>query len=653
MLYDLEENIKVIVGRYKVPVRLGYKGERIYLHFKYNKSLIAEVKVMSGARYHGFDEVNPRKVWSIANDAHNHFNLAFLKGEDPFALYKYPLDETIKKILSTATRPLYSHQVEMIAHMLIKHYVIIACEQGTGKSLAALELCERAGLESHEVLYVGPVSGVHAVSREFIKWGTYLKPKMISYDKLGRGYSIDPVPKCVIFDESSRVKNPQAKRSIAALSLAEKVRDTYKGDGYVILMSGTPAPRVPVDWYHQCSIACPGYIREGNIHKFKQRLCVIENRESITGGIYPHVVTWLDDENKCASCGRFKADPVHDIITALSTGAKYHDFIPARNEVQYLYERMKGLVLVKFKKDCLDLPEKQYQIITVKPTVETIRMAQLIQKTSSRAIQALTLLRELSDGFQYREKEIGKKVCTLCKGKKEILAGAPLMIDDDSIDGSMSIKYEEEVNPTEKEMVSCPHCGGTGEETVYDRTVEEITTPKDGVLEDLLDDHEEVGRLIVWAGFTGSIDRICDICHRKGWSTLRVDGRGYTSHDVLGHTIADGTYLDCMDASNPNRKQLLIDYPKVCFVGHPKAGGMALTLTASPTELYYSNSFDGEARMQSEDRFHRIGMDTNRGATIIDIIHLPTDKLILDNLLKKKRLQSLTMGQLAEVMNHD
>jgi len=50
--------------------------------------------------------------------------------------------------------------------------------------------------------------------------------------------------------------------------------------------------------------------------------------------------------------------------------------------------------------------------------------------------------------------------------------------------------------------------------------------------------------------------------------------------------------------------------------------------------------------MQAEDRFHRAGMDTNRGATIIDLIHLSTDKLVLDNLKKKKKLQSLTMGDL-------
>ena len=52
--------------------------------------------------------------------------------------------------------------------------------------------------------------------------------------------------------------------------------------------------------------------------------------------------------------------------------------------------------------------------------------------------------------------------------------------------------------------------------------------------------------------------------------------------------------------------------------------------------------------MQAEDRGHRPGMDIDRGHTIKDIIHLPVDQLVIDNLQKKKKLQSMSMGQLAD-----
>ena len=86
---------------------------------------------------------------------------------------------------------------------------------------------------------------------------------------------------------------------------------------------------------------------------------------------------------------------------------------------------------------------------------------------------------------------------------------------------------------------------------------------------------------------------------------------------------------------------------KLAFVGNAISGGMAITLTASDTIIFYSNSFDGQARMQAEDRIHRIGM---KGANIIDLIHLPTDQLILDNLKLKKDLQAVTMGDLASCL---
>ncbi len=77
---------------------------------------------------------------------------------------------------------------------------------------------------------------------------------------------------------------------------------------------------------------------------------------------------------------------------------------------------------------------------------------------------------------------------------------------------------------------------------------------------------------------------------------------------------------------------------------------MGITLTASQTILMYSNSFNGEDRVQVINRIHRPGMDVNRGATIIDIVHLDIDQFVLDNLQKKQDLLNLTMGELREAM---
>jgi hypothetical protein len=152
-----------------------------------------------------------------------------------------------------------------------------------------------------------------------------------------------------------------------------------------------------------------------------------------------------------------------------------------------------------------------------------------------------------------------------------------------------------------------------------------------------LDDHFDVGRLVIYAGFTGSVDRCVQIAKDHQWQVIRVDGRGWNTGGM------EGEGLEIFQ--NQQEK-----YPRVAFIAQPGAGGMGITLTASPTILYYSNDFDFDHRIQSESRIHRIGMDVNRGATIIDLIHLETDRLILDNLLRKERLQALTLGEMTKAL---
>lgn len=623
--------IKLKAGKYIVPVTVRRKKTRLFLQFRYNKRLLAEVKMMEGAKWHGFDDP-PLKQWSIPDSARNRFTLDYLQGNNPYAPYEGDLVDV------EFLRSVFKHQSAMVSHGLQRKRGIFACEMGTGKTLAWIEIIERIpDLQDQQIWYVGPKSGVVAVNREFRKWRCKIKPLMLTYEGLTKrmktyNADIENPPRMICFDESSKLKTPTSQRSNAALTLANYMRDYWGTDCFIILMSGTPAPKTPADWWHQCEVACPGYIAEGNIHKFKNRLCVIEERQSITGGVYPHVVTWLDDINKCATCGGLGCVNMEHARSS-------------KNEIEYLYKRMAGLVLVRFKRDCLDLPDKRYETLRIKPSAAILRSAKLIINTSRRAIEALTLLRELSDGFQYRDEVVGTTTCPNCRGAKTV------SIKSLCEGANLDIMAPQQVEGVDFEMVEaeCDLCRGAGEVNKLARMTESLgACPKDQVFLDELDAHDEVGRYIVWGGFTGTIDRLVEMAQTQGWCVLRVDGRGYTGFNTDGNPIPYEVLLDCMDGSAPNKARLLEEYPKVCFIGHPQAGGMALTLTASPTSLFISNSFSGEARMQAEDRGHRPGMDVDRGHTIKDVIHLPVDELVIDNLLKKKKLQGMTMGQLAD-----
>ena len=80
------------------------------------------------------------------------------------------------------------------------------------------------------------------------------------------------------------------------------------------------------------------------------------------------------------------------------------------------------------------------------------------------------------------------------------------------------------------------------------------------------------------------------------------------------------------------------------FVGNPRTGGYGLTLTAAKTVIYYSNNFDLEVRLQSEDRAHRIGQTKN--VTYIDLIAPKTvDEKIVKALKSKIDIATQVMGE--------
>ena len=80
------------------------------------------------------------------------------------------------------------------------------------------------------------------------------------------------------------------------------------------------------------------------------------------------------------------------------------------------------------------------------------------------------------------------------------------------------------------------------------------------------------------------------------------------------------------------------------FVGTPQTAGYGLTLTAANTVIYYSNGYDLEKRLQSEDRAHRIGQ--KKSVTYVDILAEETvDEKIVKSLRKKINIASKVMGE--------
>lgn len=661
------EQVKLKSADYMIPVTLTFVNDRIEFQFGFSRALMADVKVMEGAKWHGYEDP-PRKIWSVADSLRNRFQLEVMKNRNPYAWYDRAIDTYVP------TRSLREHQQKMYNAVMTYRHHIIAGEMGVGKTLVAIEVMEAKAKEwllaDDEIWFVGPKSVCRAVPLELIKWKSTVKPRMMTYDALvstvktwvpGR-----KAPRIIILDESSKIKTITAQRTQAATHICNSMKTEYNRECIILLMSGTPAPKSPVDWFSQTEAACPGFIKEGHPNKMRASLALTEQREG-AGGMYPHHIAWLDDEKKCKHCGQYVTDDKHsvhtpkqthnEIIQALTgfkagqvdgtsetvsvkvqSSSTYHKFEPSINEVARLYKRMRGLVTVVFKRDCGDLPEKEYREILVQPTVDMLRAARLIKNTEPRVITALAMMRELSDGFQYKEVGIGEfATCGTCAGSGAVLAG------DDSVSPDTPTS---ELVANALVSVACPRCQGQKTVEVMERQAIEIGSPKDEKLIELLDDMEELGRIVIWAGFEGSINRIVKLVLKEGWTVLKIDGKGWVGTMPDGSKVDANELLISMDSSHPRKAELAEKYQKLCVVANPEAGGMSITLTAAMMAVYYSNSFNGEARTQSEDRIHRLGMIVNRGCIIVDIFCLKTDVLVRENLKAKRRLELLTLGDL-------
>ena len=456
----------------------------------------------------------------------NRFQIGYLCGEDVYAWFDRPLMRHEYRPLTRGGVPqtFMPHQADMADAGLTYHYQIFGAEMGTGKTLAAQMVIEKSGVDL--VWWAGPKTSIPNIKREFRLWGfpfDRIQVEFLTYEGLVRLMDewdgSQTLPRFFVADESSRCKNDTSQRSKACQKLADLIREKYGFDGYVIEMSGTPSPKTPCDWWSQCEIAWPGFLKEGSRRAMEERLAFMVEQE-FDAGKFKKRIGWKDDERKCAKCGDTFDEGPHE-LDGVTDPESYHPFEASKNEVAYLYDRLKGLVVVKHKKDCLQLPEKRYRKVVCKPTASVLRVAEAIVGAAPNAVTGMTLLRELSDGFQYREQQDGMTKCTHC-------TDGTVAEWTDADDPQATYQAIDLLDPDLKarlvrQTVVCPACGGKREVPKMVRIAREIPCPKDAALKMLLDENEEVGRLVIFAGFTGSVDRIVRLCLKEKWDVVRCD----------------------------------------------------------------------------------------------------------------------------------
>ncbi len=162
--------------------------------------------------------------------------------------------------------------------------------------------------------------------------------------------------------------------------------------------------------------------------------------------------------------------------------------------------------------------------------------------------------------------------------------------------------------------------------TADDGTTQQVESNRLNELMSILEDTE--GKVIIWANYQLSVGEIIQ-------KIIKVYGKDSYVH-YYGLTPQE-------DRQDFIRK--FQNDPKCRFIiGTPQTGGYGITLTQANTVIYYSNGYDLEKRLQSEDRAHRIGQ--KKTVTYIDLICEDTvDEKIVKALRDKINIASEVMGE--------
>jgi len=196
------------------------------------------------------------------------------------------------------TFKLYSHQIETVAHIKKNPKCCIFDTCGTGKSAAAIE---GTRTNPKKKLIFAPKSILQpAWGGDFDKFFPTLKYSIATAKNRAKAFAADAEYyitnidaakwvvenvdltefDTIILDESTSVKNPQAKRSKAIYKISKSL--THR-----IIMTGTPSPSSILDLWHQLYCVDDGERLGASYYAFRAATCEPERV-----GMNVHAVKW-------------------------------------------------------------------------------------------------------------------------------------------------------------------------------------------------------------------------------------------------------------------------------------------------------------------------------------------------------------------------
>lgn len=158
-----------------------------------------------------------------------------------------------------------------------------------------------------------------------------------------------------------------------------------------------------------------------------------------------------------------------------------------------------------------------------------------------------------------------------------------------------------------------------------DGSIIELDNERYDILDQVIEDME--GKIIIWSNHVFAIREIVARLSKEYGHESVVSYYGETDTDERRANV-----------------HKFRNHPEVrFFVGNPATGRFGLTLVESFNVIYFSNSYDLEHRIQSEDRTHRIG--TTKPVNYVDLVAYGTcDEKLINALRNKFVISSLVNG---------
>lgn len=243
-------------------MEVSISGNHIYVKFDFDPGIIRQIKA-AGGRWQP-----KRKQWAIPD------NLASRGAVNAIQPGTFRIDDIAPDPDFRPLKCAMSHQVRGLRIAWKKKSWGYWYDTGTGKTLLALEIIRMYQVKT---LVVCPLTAIRSAWSDDIEkfgyefapvvdlWAAWKKKK--TYEKALNGCrvgiinfesfknQIDHIKKAgfrlLILDESSACKNPRT-------AISKKMTEFAKDIPLRYLLSGTPAPNSPMEYFSQCQIIDPG-----------------------------------------------------------------------------------------------------------------------------------------------------------------------------------------------------------------------------------------------------------------------------------------------------------------------------------------------------------------------------------------------------------